>query len=156
MASGASALRRMTINRSVIDEAVLALADGLFDTASKIVFSADVPDAPPYGEGLVQGGGVIAYVLGKKVNSTTIGGKQIKPPRAAHVSKQGVVVIGGYGFPARFTELGTLKEHARPFLTPSLQSNIGDTGPAVALAAAKRGLTSASRAAHGDVYGGGK
>jgi hypothetical protein len=154
--AGASAGRRVELNRSVLDAITLATADGLFEMAKAAVFEASVPDAPPYGTGLLQGGGAVAWVRGKKVATTTIGGKQIKAPRGAGVSRMGIVAAGGYGFPGHLVEFGTVKMGAEPFLTPSLMAVAPDAVEFVRLGITKhaiirdvvKGLKVA--AAHGD------
>lgn len=70
---------RVVINRAAMAEIDLALADGLFELGKAIVTEARVPDAPPYGEGLVERGGVIAYIGRKLVAS--YGGEGVKNPR---------------------------------------------------------------------------
>jgi hypothetical protein len=147
---------RMVLNRKAFDAITLAAADGLFEMGKAIVAGADVPDAPPLTKGLVEGGGVIAYVKGsqgaaKKVAETTIGGQTIKKPRAARI-KPGATVIVGFGFPGRFVELGTATMPAQPFLTPALMERIPDAGEFVRVACIKRRATSAGRAAKGDVF----
>ncbi len=129
---------RVVLNRAAFDNIELGFADGLFELAKAAVAAARPPDAPPIGEGLVQAGGAIAYIRGKKVADTTILGEAIKPPRAAKVSKQGILAIGGFGFPARFNELGTVHQRARPFLTPALMGEQPKAGGFVKLALAKR------------------
>lgn len=142
---GASALRRMEINRAALSEITLGVADGLFELGKSILADANVPDAPPYGQGLVEGGGVIVYVKGgtgtaKKVASTTIGGKQIRKPRQARIAI-GATALVGYGFPGRFVELGTIATPAQPFLSPALASNLADMGPTIKDACIRRRAT---------------
>ena len=60
--AGASGARRIVINRAALDAITLAVADGMFEQAKQVVFGAKVPDASPIGQGLVQGGGVLAFV----------------------------------------------------------------------------------------------
>ena len=48
---------------------------------------------------------------------------------------------------SHFAELGTIKERARPFLTPALARNLGDVGPYVRKAMAARAGRQAARAA---------
>jgi HK97 gp10 family phage protein len=111
---------RVVLNRSRLDQVTLAVADGMFAVGKAIIETARPPDAPPYGEGLRDQGGVLVYVDGKKVAGFGLDGKQPKPPRAAKVSRgQGIHVIVGWGFPGRFVELGTAKMAAQPFLTPA-------------------------------------
>jgi hypothetical protein len=146
----------MVLNRAALDAITLATADGLFELGQAIINEANVPDAPPYGQGLVEGGGVIAYVKGatgsaKKVATTTVGGKQIRKPRAARLGR-GATVIFGYGFPGRFVEFGTIDTPAHPFLTPSLLAHVPDAGDYIRAACIRRKATSVARAAAGDTY----
>lgn len=112
---------RVIMNRSIADAIALAVADGLLEVGRTIIETADPPDAPPYGQGLVQQGGAIAFVKGKKVgdSATFSGGKATAKPRAAKVNDAPVVVIVGWGFPARFVEFGTVKMAAEPFFVPA-------------------------------------
>jgi hypothetical protein len=154
-ARGASGAHRIVLNRAAFDEITLAMADGLFKLGQSIIADAKVPDAPEIGVGLVQGGGVIAFVGRKRVGAWSVDGDAVKKPRAAKLT-DGVTVIGGYGFPARFLEEGTVNMDAEPFLTPELMAKVPDAGMYVKAAAISHGLTSATRRARGDVYGGRK
>jgi len=125
-------------NRQAFEELTLATADGLFALAVEIVDNAHPHDAPPYGEGLVDQGGAVAWVGKKKVAGTTIDGKQIKKPRALRLDAGDVTAIGGYGFPARFHELGTIDTAAYPFLTPSAVEAVPHADATVGAAMRKR------------------
>lgn len=114
------ATSRVVLNRQAFGELTLATADGLFALAVEIVEEARPPDAPPFGQGLVQGGGALAWAGKKKVAGTTIGGRQIKKPRALRLQADEATAIAGFGFPARFVELGTIDTPAEPFLTPAV------------------------------------
>lgn len=151
-ARGASGAHRIVLNRAALDEVTLAAADGMFDLAKSIVEKANVPDAEPLGLGLVQGGGVIAFVGSKRVAAWSVDGDSVKKPRAVKLSA-GTTVIGGYGFPARILETGKLDTPAEPFLTPELMAQVPDAGNFVRLASIKRGIVSANRRARGDIYG---
>lgn len=151
--AGASGARRIVLNRAAFDEITLAAADGAFELAKAVIEGADVPDAAPYAEGLVQGGAVIAYVGSKRVGAWSKTGASVKKPRAAKLSK-GVTVIGGFGFPGRFQEAGTINQPPRPFLTPELMARLPDAQAFIREACIKRGVISATRRAAGDVYGG--
>jgi hypothetical protein len=147
---------RMVLNRKAVDEVTLGAADGLFEMGKAIIAGARVPDAPPLTKGLVEGGGVIAYVKGskgaaRKVAETTIGGQTIKKPRAARI-KPGATVVFGFGFPGRMVELGTVNMAGQPFLTPAMLERVPDAGTFVRVACIKRKATSAGRAAKGDVF----
>lgn len=91
-----------------------AVAHGFLRIGEEVLASADVPDAPPYGVGLVKRGATGAWVEGQKV-----GGAADAP---SEVDTSGVVGVVGYGFPARFQEMGTVHQPARPFLTPAVMA----------------------------------
>jgi hypothetical protein len=114
---------RVVLNRAALNELTLGVADGLFELAEKIISAANPPDDTPIGVGLVEAGAAIAFVGRKKVGGTTVLGRQVAKPRSATLGP-GVTVIGGYGFPARFQELGTVHQPARPFLTPALLAEL--------------------------------
>jgi hypothetical protein len=153
MARGASSARRIEINRGFFDELQLAMADALFDLAKQIVEGARVPDAPPIGEGLLQGGGALAYIDSKKVAQSSTGNPTaVKKPRAAKLRKGTVTAIGGFGFPARFVEEGTVRMAGHPFLTPALLSMVPEAGSYIAEACRRHRLTVAERTARGDTY----
>lgn len=151
---GASSARRIELNRAAFDAITLAAADGLFGLAKEVIAEAGVPDAAPYGVGLVEGGGVLAYAGRKKVGQSSTGNPTAvrKPRRSAPLKAGSVTVIGGYGFPARFLEEGTARMGARPFLTPALLKLVPKAGPYIAEAMQRHGVTSAARAARGDTY----
>ena len=107
---------RVVLNRKAVDGITLAAADGAFAVAKAVLEVAVVPDAEPYGVGLIQGGGAIVYANGKKVDGTTIGGRQIPKPRKVNVKDYPVVAIAGYGFPARLVHFGTVRMRGQPFL----------------------------------------
>lgn len=137
-ARGASGAHRMILNRSTLDAITLATGDAMFEMTKAVVASADPPDATPFGVGLVTTGGVAVWVRGRKIAEWSTDGSAVKPPRAARVSKQGVIAIGGYGFPGRFQELGTVKQQADPFLTPALMAEQPNAGVFVKAAMARR------------------
>jgi hypothetical protein len=125
MARGPSA--RVVLHRGTLDAISLGIADGLFDMAKAVVDAAaprmaDSPHDPyPTGEGLPKQGGALAYVRGGKVAGWSQRGGQPKKPRSLRAASKGsVLVIGGYGFPARLEEFGSLHNPAHPALTPAL------------------------------------
>lgn len=117
---------KVEINRAAFNELQLAVADGLFETAKDALAATIVPDAPPYGQGLTQGGGALAWLDGKKVAGTTIGGRAIRKPRGLKTGRGEAVAIVGFGFPGRFVETGTVDTAAEPFLTPGVMSTVGN------------------------------
>jgi hypothetical protein len=114
---------RYALQRSKVDAAVLAIADGAVEWAKQSVEEAGrtAPDSPylpwPKGEGLPKQGGVLAYWDGRRIAAWGLDGKSPRAPRAAKISRtRGLVLIMGWGFPARFNEFGTVKMHAQPFV----------------------------------------
>lgn len=134
---------RVVLNRAALDEVTLGMADGLLALADAVIAATTVPDATPYGMGLIETGSSVAYVLGKKV-----GGGASKP-RTMRVKSMGVAIAGGFGFPAHFAELGTIHQPARPFLTPALMATVPDAGAYVGAAVQRRLGTRGERAARG-------
>lgn len=145
-ARGASGARRIVLNRAAFDAITLAVADGAFELAKAVIEGARVPDAAPYAEGLVQGGAAIAFVGSKRVGVWSKTGASVKKPRAAKLSK-GITVIGGFGFPGRYQESGTIHQPARPFLTPALMARLPDAEGFIKGACKRHGVISAKRAA---------
>lgn len=118
MARKASA--RVMLNRANLTELGLALAEGLEEVARTVIETAKPPDATPFGEGLVTEGGWLVYVGPKKVGGGSLTGLQPKKPRSLKVAgTTTAVAIAGFGFPARFQEIGTVHQPARPFLWPA-------------------------------------
>lgn len=113
---------KVVLNRAKVDELRLGIADSLFAVAVRILDNTEVPDAAPFGEGLVQGGAALVWVDKQKVDGTTVGGRQVKKPRALRLAKgtDGIQAIVGFGFPGRFVHNGT--EHSRP--NPFLQRSV--------------------------------
>lgn len=122
-----AAYSRMELNQSRLDQVTLAVADGLFEAGKAIVelASSRAPDSPydpyPAGEGLPKQGGVLVYVGNKKTHGWSIRGDQPKKPKAVRgtTKAHSVVAVVGFGFPARFSEAGTIHEPARPWFTPA-------------------------------------
>jgi hypothetical protein len=154
MARGASGARRIVLNRAAFGAITLAVADGAFELAKSVIAGADVPDAAPYAVGLVQGGAAIAFVGKKRVGVWSKTGASVKKPRAAKLS-DGITVIGGFGFPGRFVEEGTVHMSAHPFLTPELMADLPDAENFIKAACRKHKIIGATRAAKGDAFRGG-
>jgi hypothetical protein len=146
--------KRVVLQRSTIDAVILGSIDGLFALAKDVVLEAakNAPDSPydpyPAGEGLPKQGGVLAFAKGGKVNGWSQRGNQPAKPRAVRDASKGsgFLVVGGFGFPAHFAELGTIREHARPFLTPALMAKVPDAAPYVAKAVRARLASAPERA----------
>lgn len=134
---------RVVLNRAALDAVTLGMADGLLALADAVIAATRAPDAPPLGAGLIETGGTVAYAFGKKVGGTA------KKPSAMKVKSMGVVVAGGFGYPAHFAEFGTVNQPARPFLTPALMATLPDAGPYIAAGVYRRLATRGQRAAKG-------
>jgi hypothetical protein len=106
--------------------AMLAVLDGLVAAGMQIIDSADVPDQPALGAGLVQRGGVAGWAYGKRVATMGDAADDVQKPRGFRTSSNGVDVIAGFTFPARFNERGTVHQPARPFLAPAFLATAGD------------------------------
>jgi hypothetical protein len=79
-------------------------------------------------------GSVAVWALGKRVNGTWA-----RRPKGGRVPKDGAVMFVGFDSPiSHFAELGTVKERARPFLTPAVDRGVSGAGPYIKAALAKR------------------
>jgi hypothetical protein len=122
---------RVQTNRAALSEAWLAVADGLLAVGEEIVATARPPDAAPFGEGLVTRGAAGVWVDGKKV------GGEAEKPRSLKVRQYPIVGVAGFGFPARFQEVGTVHQPARPFLSPA-KGQVAPGSPSTIRAAVQR------------------
>lgn len=106
---------RVVVNRRAITAAREGFVAGMEDIGQRVLALGEgkIPDATPFGEGLVTTSDYGIWVDGKKV-----AGGATKPRRV--VAKQGVTLIVGYGFPGRFQSLGTTEIAPNPdwFVTP--------------------------------------
>lgn len=98
------------------------IGDGLGKVGAHVLELARprVPDRPPIGQGLVANGDYIALVDGKRV----AGGAQFEPREPS----SGPALYVGYPFPARFNEEGTVRQPARPFLSPAVMAGTQGLG----------------------------
>ena len=119
---------RVVLNRQALDSLHLALAEGVEEIARTIVETADPPDATPFGVGLVTSGGWAVYAGSKKVGGGSLDGTQPNKPRAFRPEPTGVTGIAGFGFPARFQEIGTVHHAAQPFFTPAVEQVAAQAG----------------------------
>lgn len=122
---------RLIINRAAMSKVGRGIANGMAEVGRTILETADVPDAPPYGQGLVDTGGYVVYHGSKKVDGFGMDGKQPKKPRAAKVrgTDQAVTLFVGWGFPGRFVDHGTIDTPATGFGTKAVNRvapHIGD------------------------------
>lgn len=117
---------KVVLARRQFDELTIGVADALADWAKSVITEAagNAPDSPydpyPLGEGLPKQGGVLAYVSGLKVFGWSLRGVQPKKPRAMRVpaKEHAIAVAGGFGFPARLAEAGSIRQPGQPFLAP--------------------------------------
>lgn len=143
---------RVVMNRAALDELQLAMADGLLALGERIIAEArdNAPRDPEAAAArgvpmMADTGNLVVYALGKKVGGDDGGtGK----PRGMKTPKDQAVLGVWFSSPlSHFHELGTVKMRARPFLTPALARNLGDTGPYVRKAMAARASRQAARKA---------
>ena len=120
---------RVVINRKALDAVTLIFADGVLAFGKAAIRDTHPPDAPPHGQGLVRHGGTIVYYKGKKIGHWSSDGTNVKKPRSLGVSGQEVVGAVGFPPPARWDELGTVNQAAKPFFYPSM---MGRTVPRAA------------------------
>lgn len=100
---------RVVLNRKALDGVMLAVGDGAHAVGMEYLKVARVPDAPPYGEGIVQSGGTLTYVGSKKIAGFGVDGRQPRKPRAMRTPKTGgIAMAAGWGFPARLVFTGTV------------------------------------------------
>ena len=148
---------RVIMNRAALDELQLGMADGLLKLGQQIIAQASATarhELHPEEDAALRAkrgvpmmadtGHCVVYALGKKV-----GGEEGETgkPRGMKTSKGSADLGVWFSSPlSHFAELGTIKETARPFLTPALMSNIGDTGPYVQAAMSKRAASAPQRA----------
>jgi hypothetical protein len=142
---------RVIMNRGALDELQLGMADGLLTLGQRIVAEA-AANAPRDPEAaarrgvpmMADTGHVVVYALGTKV-----GGEEgsTGKPRGMKTPKDQAVLGVWFSSPlAHFAELGTIKETARPFLTPALLANVDDVGPYVTASIRKRAASAPQRA----------
>jgi hypothetical protein len=137
---------RVELNRAALDEVHAAFADGIFDLARAIIRVAenDAPDAPPYGEGLVERGGAAVWVKGRKTHETTSNpiDQKVRKPLGLVLKRSPSVIVGvaGWGFPALFQEFGTVHHRAQPFFSPAASEVLGSETRVILSAAMERRL----------------
>ncbi len=114
---------RVQLNANALTQTQQILAKGVLHFLHEIALEASsrAADAPPLGVGLVDTWGAAMYVDGKKVGEISGDGKATKKPRAFRAGP-GLAGLVGFGFPARFVEVGTSRSRAQPFFTPSVMS----------------------------------
>jgi hypothetical protein len=124
---------RVNLNRAKLTQVQEAIADGLLHFGHEVALeaAARAPDATPYGVGLVDSWGAVAYVDGRKVGDISGDGKAVAKPRGVRVAK-GLTMLVGFSMPARFQEFGTVNHGAQPFFTPAVMGMQGNAASIIA------------------------
>ena len=119
------------LNREAMSEFDRCLVTGLEALANEALARTKAPVAKAGEEDqyspLSEQKGVISYLDGKRVG----GDMSIKKPKDFTVRGKGASVGVGFGFPARFNEMGTAHQPARPFFTPPVMETVGNEGVVV-------------------------
>jgi hypothetical protein len=134
---------RVVMNRAALDAAQLGMADALLEIGQRIIAdaSANAPRDPETAAKrgvpmMADTGHVVVYALGKKVGGDE--GNTGKP-RGMKTAKGRADLGVWFSSPiSHFAELGTIKEIARPFLTPAFNRNIAGAASTVVPAMGKR------------------
>lgn len=134
---------QIVMNKEAIDALQMGMADGLIELGDRII--ADASHGPG-GSGvgslrdpataaargvpmMLDTGYVTAWALGKLVYGSAEVAASKNKPRGLKVRPDQVVMVAAFASPlAHFAELGTIKETARPFLTPAVMANVGNAG----------------------------
>jgi hypothetical protein len=103
---------RTVVNYKALSAINRGFVDGMAALGATVIANANPPDAAPYGEGLVTTGDWGVWAGTRKAAGTAT------KPRAVRLSRTGITLVAGFGFPGRYQELGTIRQPARPFLTP--------------------------------------
>jgi hypothetical protein len=116
--------KTVVLNRKALTALGEGIADGFIAVAERALELAapNVPDAPPYGVGLVKTGAYVVYANGRKV-----GGKG----SLRRKEKKGIVMYAGYGFPMHLYELGSVHQPPRPVFAPAFFQATRDITPTV-------------------------
>ncbi len=106
---------RTVLNRAALDEIHGHLVDGMAAVGQEFLDRTrpNVPDAPPYGVGLVETGAFGVWSDGQQV-----AGSASRPE--TDIPSAGILLVAGYDDPARFLEEGTVHNRAFPFVTPGM------------------------------------
>lgn len=132
---------QVVMNKAALDAVQEGIADGAIQLGEAILAdaTANAPDAPPYGVGLVESGTVAVWGLGKLVSGTTAKAAGKQKPRGLKLPKDQVVLLVAFGAPhAHLLERGTVKMPAHPFLLPAFNRNISGAERFVVPAMGKR------------------
>lgn len=155
---------KVVMNRAALDDAVVGMADALLAAGQQIIADAaetarqelhpeeDAKLRAKRGVPMMADTGILGcWAAGKKVGGGMVGkpkvsklittamGLQKTVRRVASTPANEAVLFVGFASPiAHFRELGTIKEVARPFLSPALNRNLAMVGPLVPEAMGKR------------------
>ena len=132
---------KLEMNRAALTAFQLGIADGALETGRRIRDEArdKAPRDPEAAKRrgvpmMADTGHVIVFADGKKV-----GGDAVTKPRGMRTPPGMVAMEVWFSSPlAHLVELGTIKMHARPFLTPAAAANLPDMGKGVITMATKR------------------
>lgn len=113
---------RAVLNRKALTALQGSFVDAFENMGETLIARTHPPDAEPYGEGLVTRGDWGVWVGTKKVAGTA------QRPRAHRLIRTAVTMLVGFGFPARFQEIGTAHQPARPFFTPVVMQLVPGAG----------------------------
>lgn len=115
---------RTVLNYKALSAFALGIADGMAEVGEAWLSAVEpnVPDAEPFGRGLVTTPDYGVWSNGKKV----AGGAT--KPRTVKVRAHGAVLVAGENFPGRFQELGTVKMAAQPHVTPAMLAVLPGSG----------------------------
>lgn len=97
---------------------------GLLAVAEEALARTDVWDQPPYGQGLIRQGAASGWLDGEQVGGTA--------DLPTGESTEGIVAYVGFPFPARFQEMGTVHQPARPRFAPAVLWAVSDLGAIIA------------------------
>jgi len=140
---------RTVANRKALDAVRAGLVNGFETMGQSILERTHPPDDDPIGVGLVNEKAWGIWVDGRKVatsdtppvqkiDASVSGGSfghAVKLNKARKIggavtlprserTKKGITLVVGFGFPARFNELGTIHQPARPFFSPIVLATI--------------------------------
>ena len=149
---------QIVMNKDAVDALYAGMADGLVELGERIIADArasaprDPTTAAARGVPMMADTGSVSVwgpVNGK--SSLLHGSAQVaagkNKPKGLKVPVDQVVMVAAFASPlSHFAELGTIKEPARPFLTPALMSNIGNAGEYVKGAMSRRVASAPQRA----------
>lgn len=132
---------QVVMNKAALDAAQLGIADGAIELSNVILAdaTANAPDAPPYGAGLVESGAATVWALGKLISGDVNRAASKNKPRGAKTPKDQVVMFVAFrATHAHLLELGTVNMAAHPFLLPAFNRHVSGAERFVTPAMGKR------------------